>query len=374
MKVCGGASAPFCKWIQHSQTVRKIPPVPQKPFWLKPCWLKPFLARDLRWLLQREVSVKICFFLFVSQRAWCDVDGLRSRSPKGGRRSSVAGVHQLSSGLQQIVAAKKLRSASRQPLRPKGRSQPDVKSKCFPLSKVGRLEAALKVLGEEQSEARAVLEEALRKARAEGPNRSTPQDRIAEASARVTRLEAALQLLGEDSLVALEQARGQARLRPVGERLDSCLQFIDRVKKQIAKAQDRERQAQSDRMFQEEKLADGLRNLEVLRAGASPQPQPQVVEERQPIHPQFPRDVHESIRHDEGCDPISDLSARCCSQHGLGAERVGGATNPGPPCASSRSRAVSSPTRFSTWLDPDSDVRDTIEDEINLERSVPSFL
>ena len=68
-------------------------------------------------LLQREVSVKICFFLFVSQRAWSDMDGLRSRFPKGGRRSSVAGVHQLSSGLQQVVAAKKLRSASRQALR-----------------------------------------------------------------------------------------------------------------------------------------------------------------------------------------------------------------------------------------------------------------
>ena len=99
------------------------------------------------------------------------------------------------------------------------------------------------MLGEEQSEARAALKEALRKARAEGPNCSTPQDRMAEASARVTRLEAALQLLGEDSLVAaplkvaLEQARGQARLRPVGERLDSCLHFIERVKKQIAKAQ-----------------------------------------------------------------------------------------------------------------------------------------
>ena len=94
---------------------------------------------------------------------------------------------------------------------------------------------------EEQSEARTALEEALRKAKAEGPRCSTPQDRMAAASARVTRLKAALQLLGEDTpgaaalKVALEQARGQARLRPVGERLNPCLQFIERVKKQIAK-------------------------------------------------------------------------------------------------------------------------------------------
>ena len=117
----------------------------------------------------------------------------------------------------------------------------------------------------------------MRKAKAEGPRRSTPQDRMAEVSARVTRLEAALQFLGENSLdavplkVALEQARGQARLRPVGERLDSCLQFIERVKKQIAKAQDRQRQAQSDRTFQEEKLAEGLRNLEILLGQAKTQ-------------------------------------------------------------------------------------------------------
>ena len=94
---------------------------------------------------------------------------------------------------------------------------------------------------EVQSEARTALEEALRKAKAEGPRCSTPQDRMAAASARVTRLKAALQLLGEDTpdaaplKVALEQARGQARLRPVGERVDSCLQFIERVKKQIVK-------------------------------------------------------------------------------------------------------------------------------------------
>ena len=52
---------------------------------------------------------------------------------------------------------------------------------------------------------------------------------------------------------------------------------------------------------------------------------------------------------------------------------AGGKSWEGPLRASPRIRAVSSPTRFSTWFDSDSDddVRDTIEDEINLERSVP---
>ena len=47
--------------------------------------------------------------------------------------------------------------------------------------------------------------------------------------------------------------------------------------------------------------------------------------------------------------------------------------NPGPRRAFPRTRAVSSPTRFSTSFDSvsDDDVRDTMEDESNLERSVP---
>ena len=58
--------------------------------------------------------------------------------------------------------------------------------------------------------------------------------RFAEASARVRRLA----VLGEDDpdaeplKVALLQARIHSRVRPVGERLDLCLQYIARVKKQ----------------------------------------------------------------------------------------------------------------------------------------------
>ena len=93
-------------------------------------------------------------------------------------------------------------------------------------SKVARLEAALQALGQEQSTAKAALEEALKVAKEDVPKPVHPQQRTAEASARVARLEAALQMLGEDDpdaeplKVALKKARVQAQVRPVGERLD----------------------------------------------------------------------------------------------------------------------------------------------------------
>ena len=136
-------------------------------------------------------------FVYPPVRAWCDVDGLRSRFPKAwtqiirGRRPQAV----------KWPPADRRRQDSSKPnpsaASPKGPS--DVKSTSTPESKVGRLEAALKVREEEQSEARTALEEALRKAKAEGPRCSTPQDRMAEARTRVTWLKAALQLLGEDT-------------------------------------------------------------------------------------------------------------------------------------------------------------------------------
>ena len=97
-----------------------------------------------------------------------------------------------------------------------------------------------------------------------------PQQRIAEASAQVARLEA-LQLFGEDDPVAeplkvvLKKARVQAQVRPVGERLDLCLQHIARVKKHVARAEDHVRAAREVRAQMEEKLANGLRDLFVQR-------------------------------------------------------------------------------------------------------------
>ena len=72
--------------------------------------------------------------------------------------------------------------------------------------------------------------EAINSAKAEVPKSVHPQQKVADAAARVGRLEAALRLLGEDDpdaeplKVALKQARMHARVRPVGERLDLCLQ------------------------------------------------------------------------------------------------------------------------------------------------------
>ena len=102
-------------------------------------------------------------------------------------------------------------------------------------SKVARLEAALQALGQEQSSARSALEEALKRAKEDVPKPMHPEHRAAEASARVGRLEAALKVLGgndpdaEPLEAALKQARIHARVRPVGERLDLCLQYIARI-------------------------------------------------------------------------------------------------------------------------------------------------
>ena len=58
-------------------------------------------------------------------------------------------------------------------------------------------------------------------------------------------------------------------MRPVGERLDLCLQYIARVKKQVARAEDHDRAASEVHSQMGEKLANGLRDLEVLRAGST---------------------------------------------------------------------------------------------------------
>ena len=71
------------------------------------------------------------------------------------------------------------------------------------------------------------------------PRRSSPQPEEqsfihSKAQARVSRLQAALDLLGADNPDAellnasLETAKRQCRVQPVGERLDSCLKFVER--------------------------------------------------------------------------------------------------------------------------------------------------
>ena len=88
------------------------------------------------------------------------------------------------------------------------------------------------------------------------------------------RLEAALKVLGEDDpdaeplKVALKRAKVQAQVRPVGERLDLCLQYVTRVKKQVARAEEQVREAKEVQA----QMEGGLRDLEALRAEASDHP------------------------------------------------------------------------------------------------------
>ena len=98
---------------------------------------------------------------------------------------------------------------------------------------------------------------AIRIAKAEAPKPVPPQQKVAEAAARVGRVEAALALLGEDDpdaeplKVALKQAKLQARVRPVGERLDLRLQYV----RQVARAEEQVREAKEVQAQMEEKLA-----------------------------------------------------------------------------------------------------------------------
>ena len=71
----------------------------------------------------------------------------------------------------------------------------------------------------------------------------SPDDFAAAARARVGRLEAALEVLGSDSPEAqplkalLKKAQEQTRVLPIGERMDSTMKFIQRSKARIEKQQ-----------------------------------------------------------------------------------------------------------------------------------------
>ena len=95
-------------------------------------------------------------------------------------------------------------------------------------TKIGRIEAALKVLGQDQSDARTCLEDALRKAKTEsaesrGSANRPPDASVAEANAKVVRLEASLAALGPNDVKerrvleeALSKVRVRATVAPVG--------------------------------------------------------------------------------------------------------------------------------------------------------------
>ena len=141
-------------------------------------------------------------------------------------------------------------------------------------SKIGRIEAALKVLGQQHSDARPCLEDVLKKAKAEGVSRdvsSRPPDvSVAEANAKVVRLEGSLAALRphdvEERRVheeALSKVRVRATVAPVGQRLDECEKYCERAAKRLEKAQ--------------EVVTEALKahRLAVLRAEAAAQPAPE---------------------------------------------------------------------------------------------------
>ena len=163
------------------------------------------------------------------------------------------------------------------------RSRRTHRRRCTPKSKVESIQAAIPALGPNpDSTVLFSLREALQKAKdmsgkPENPRQEagkSPNERVEEAKARVARLEGALQLLSVDSpdaepiKVALETARGQCRVLSVGERRDSCLKFVERAKGRVLKQQIEVQAAQELLAKFESQVAQGLADLERLRAEA----------------------------------------------------------------------------------------------------------
>ena len=80
------------------------------------------------------------------------------------------------------------------------------------------------------------------------------------------------QLRGPEKLVleqALQKVKKGAKLTPVGERLDSCLQFIERASKRLQLCEVDLAQVLQKKSRLEDELAQARQNLKVLRAEAS---------------------------------------------------------------------------------------------------------
>ena len=120
----------------------------------------------------------------------------------------------------------------------------------------------------------------LEKAKAEvvsrEPIRASPDEVRSAALAKIARLEAAITALGPDNSLektlleeALQKVKKGAKMTPVGERLDSCLQFIERASKRLQLCESDLAQVLQKKSRLEDELAQARRNLEVLRAEAS---------------------------------------------------------------------------------------------------------
>ena len=114
---------------------------------------------------KRHIVHSVSRVLVAVFAVWCVVDGRKSRSQRVGPRSSGVAVF-ISTMAQRTPRYFEAQSFSASRIHaPKQQSLP----RTDPLkSKITRFEAALKVLGQEQSEARACLEEALKKAKTVG--------------------------------------------------------------------------------------------------------------------------------------------------------------------------------------------------------------
>ena len=122
-----------------------------------------------------------------------------------------------------------------------------------------------------------VLRESLEKAKTEAislePIRVSPDEVRAAVAAKIARLETAMTVLGPDDSPEksmLEEAlQKEAKLTPVGERFDSCLQFIERASKRLQLCEVDLAQVLQKKSRLEGELAQARHNLEVLRAEAS---------------------------------------------------------------------------------------------------------
>ena len=108
------------------------------------------------------------------------------------------------------------------------------------------------------------------------PIRVSPDEVRSAALAKIARLEAAITALGPDDSTeksvleeALQKVKKEAKLTPVGERLDSCLQFIERASKRLQLCEVDLAQVLQKKSRLENELAQARQNLEVLRAEAS---------------------------------------------------------------------------------------------------------
>ena len=162
-----------------------------------------------------------------------------------------------------------------------------VQAPTAPKSKISSIQAAITALGPDPDPViLSSLRDALQRAKESSkpsPNLhagKSPDARVAEAQARVSRLQAAVDLLGVDNpdaellKASLEAAKRQCRVQPVGERLDSCLKFVERAQGRVERQKRIVEEAQQVLANYESQLAAGLQDLERLRAEARACPIP----------------------------------------------------------------------------------------------------